>query len=267
MMNYFYNLFDSLCDQDDPILIGRGSSGMIYKINDTTVRKMISDHTVFMNEIKALHSLSHPNIVPLIRTEVYSLILPYYKRGDLYNYIGDGMPDYVAHYYGHQLKEALVYCHSKGISHRDVKPENMLLTDEWNLKLSDFGLSTHADITEEKVGSLMYSAPEIGTLHDPKKADIWSMGVCFFALLTGTFPYESRKCPLFDLIQRKKWEIYWTCIDKGHTESRHLVQKMLTSSDERSLHTLEFVPVELDQVVLYMESLPFSITNSSHCTD
>ena len=59
------------------------------------------------------------------------------------------------------MLEALDYMHSRGVAHRDLKPENLLLDEALNLKISDFGLATNAQVNETEVGTEMYMAPEV----------------------------------------------------------------------------------------------------------
>jgi hypothetical protein len=95
----------------------------------------------------------------------------------------------------HQLLVALEYCHASGIAHRDVKPENMLLTDSSacpDCKVIDFGFATpYKRAAREMAGTAPYLAPEVaiqGQGYSPK-ADIWSVGVTAFELLAGAAPF------------------------------------------------------------------------------
>jgi BR serine/threonine kinase len=94
------------------------------------------------------------------------------------------------------LVEALRFAHENGIAHRDLKPENILIDpNTYAIKLIDFGLSREANkntIAKTSCGSPHYVAPEIaqGIEYDPKKADLWSLGVVLFALATSTLPFD-----------------------------------------------------------------------------
>merc|ERR1719454_1318888 len=96
----------------------------------------------------------------------------------------------------YQLLISLEYCHAQGIVHRDVKPENMMLTQsvtEWekaNCKLIDFGLADSKPKKDLLVGTLAYIAPEIIRFEEhTAKVDIWSAGVTAFELLSGRLPF------------------------------------------------------------------------------
>lgn len=86
-----------------------------------------------------------------------------------------------------QLLEALGHCHQMGVYHRDVKPDNLLVTEEGKLLLSDFNCSTVCRTNRSRCGSPAYMAPEVNMKreHDSVKADVWSAGVCFFEFLVG----------------------------------------------------------------------------------
>jgi serine/threonine protein kinase len=102
------------------------------------------------------------------------------------------MPEYVVQHYGKQLIEALVHCHMCGISHRDVKPDNLLLTDEWDIKLCDFGLCSTKVIENTYCGTADYAPPEVLSRvpYSPMLADTWSYGVTLYAMLMASLPWE-----------------------------------------------------------------------------
>ena len=92
-----------------------------------------------------------------------------------------------------QLLAGLGHCHRFRLCHRDLKPENILLDARGNVKIADFGMASmqHAQWLETSCGSPHYAAPEIaqGLRYEGEKADIWSLGVVLYVLLTGTVPF------------------------------------------------------------------------------
>lgn len=216
--------------------IGKGSSGKVYKMNKDVVRKVvdIQYNLIFNRELQILSQLHHPNIITLVGSEPRDrvLLLEYCDRGELYSYIGDGLPDYVAGHYFKQLKEALCYCHSLGISHRDLKPENLLLDRHWVLKLSDFGLSSQHDMSDTWCGTRDYTAPEIikKIKYNPILSDTWSFGVILFVLLTATYPYTDTSSidPDYNMIQLSLWQEYWDTYP-ANIKPKHLIQKLLVA--------------------------------------
>ncbi|POM70343.1 CAMK/CAMKL protein Kinase, partial [Phytophthora palmivora] len=105
-----------------------------------------------------------------------------------------------------QLARGLSFLHAHGVAHRDLSLENVLLKDG-QVKICDFGLSTDANqLAADVVGKYYYMAPEIvqERVYDPKKADIWSLGVLLFILLTGSplFADEQRCAPTLRVLTK-----------------------------------------------------------------
>ena len=93
-----------------------------------------------------------------------------------------------------QLISAVFHCHTMGIVHRDIKPENIMITRGNDVKLIDFGLSKNAGISNGSMhtiaGTPYYMAPEVlkGSYND--KADMWSLGVLLYTLVSGYLPFQ-----------------------------------------------------------------------------
>jgi serine/threonine protein kinase len=159
----------------------------------------------FLREAKTLQQLRHPNIVSVIefgeQDELSYMILPYLSGGTLAQKIADHeyqitLPD--ADRYIGQLASAIDYAHERGVIHRDIKPQNVLLDDEGNAHLADFGLVLVLDKTRSQassarfaVGTPAYMAPE---QFDPTKAgnasDIYSLGAVAYELVTRRTPFD-----------------------------------------------------------------------------
>ena len=154
----------------------------------------------FNKEVKALIKLDHPNIIRLYdRFRIFDrffLILEYCSGGNLYQEVlklGSLSITRFTHIFS-QIVSALNYSHSQGIVHHDIKPQNILFDNFGRPKLADFGICL--DIRNEVFSenfhcSLDYAPPEIISkkLHDPFKADIWSLGITFIFSLTGDLPF------------------------------------------------------------------------------
>lgn len=140
------------------------------------------------------------------------LVQEYCAGGELFEKIEPdrGFPEAVCHFYFIQLLRALQYLHERGIAHRDVKPENLLLDAHGNLKLADFGLATlfKKGPTRRRLltrcGTPMYMAPEVigqpNSVYDGYEGDdvdLWSAAVVLFVLHHGCHPWEepTSKCP------------------------------------------------------------------------
>eukprot|EP00953_Heterococcus_sp_UTEX-ZZ885_P023739 13036-Heterococcus_DN1.PRE.1 len=106
---------------------------------------------------------------------------------------GNGLPDTLAAKYTAQVAEALIYCHSKHVIHRDVKPENLLLGYDGEVRLADFGWSVHSQTTRRQTfcGTLDYLAPELieGQPYT-YTVDNWQLGVLLYEMLVGAAPFQ-----------------------------------------------------------------------------
>ena len=197
-------------------LIGVGGMAVVYKaydtIDDRTVAiKILKDEFLgnrefirrFKNESKAIAVLDHPNIV-----KVYNV-----SFGDRLQYIvmeyvdGISLKEYLnqqkeirwkeALHFTMQILSALQHAHEKGIIHRDIKPQNIMLLQDGTIKVTDFGIArfSHSEtrtMTDKAIGSVHYIAPEQarGDVTDDK-ADIYSVGVMLYEMLTGQLPFEA----------------------------------------------------------------------------
>jgi len=196
--------------------IGIGGMANVYKakdlIDDITVAvKILKDEYIqndeflrrFRNEAKAIAGLSHPNIVKvydvIYNDDVPAIIMEYIDGITLKEYIErEGVLKWKeALHYTVQTLRALQHAHDKGIVHRDIKPQNIMLLMDGTIKVMDFGIARFArfetkTISGKVVGSVHYISPEqaCGDATD-HKTDIYSMGVMLFEMLTGRLPFEA----------------------------------------------------------------------------
>lgn len=170
-------------------------------------------------ELDILMKLDHPHIIQihsiLQRGPKIFIFMRYAERGDLLNFIKDNGPvgEPRAKIWFRQMAEALEYLHSKNVAHRDLKCENVLLTEHFNVKLADFGFSRFcADTSGKKAqsetycGSAAYAAPEViaGDPYDPTISDTWSLGIILFVILNGKMPFDDSHLTRLILDQRNK---------------------------------------------------------------
>ncbi|CAI8587431.1 unnamed protein product [Vicia faba] len=157
-------------------------------------------------EISTLKLLKHPNVVRLYevlasKTKIY-MVLEYVNGGELFDKIASKGKLTEAH--GRKMFQQLIdgvsCCHNKGVFHRDLKLENVLVDAKGNIKITDFNLSAlpqhcRADgLLHTTCGSPNYVAPEIlaNKGYDGAKSDIWSCGVILYVILTGYLPFDDR---------------------------------------------------------------------------
>jgi serine/threonine-protein kinase SRK2 len=147
----------------------------------------------------------HPYVIQLeavFRTDSYLvLVLEYASGGSLRKYLASKgvLPESEARTYFQQLMLAVDYCHKMGVSSRDIKPDNILLDDNNEVKLADFGYSKDENLqslANTRLGTPAYTAPEIFRFqqgmqkYDPYAVDIWSCGVTLFQMLCGGLPFK-----------------------------------------------------------------------------
>ena len=197
-------------------LIGVGGMANVYKALDVLEDKIVAvkilrdeflanDEFVrrFKNESKAIAVLSHPNIVKVFDvsfTEKYQFIVMEYVGGiTLKEYINQqGQINWKeAVHFTVEVLRALQHAHDKGIVHRDIKPQNIMLLSDGTIKVMDFGIARFArsetrTMGEKAIGSVHYISPEQarGDTTD-ERTDIYSVGVMMFEMLTGRLPFEA----------------------------------------------------------------------------
>ncbi|KAI3447847.1 hypothetical protein Pfo_004512 [Paulownia fortunei] len=179
-----------------------GQSVAIKSINKQRILKgNLAAH--IKREIFIMRRLRHPHIVRLhevlaTKTKIY-FVMEFAKGGELFAKIAKGrFSEDLSRKYFQQLISAVDYCHSHGVFHRDLKPENLLLDENWELKVTDFGLSAVTDqirpdgLLHTLCGTPAYVAPEILAKkgYDGAKVDVWSCGVILFVLNAGYLPFN-----------------------------------------------------------------------------
>lgn len=194
--------------------LGTGGMATVWLAEDTILERQVAIKTFkidshdedaikrFNREANAVTSLSHPNIVSIYGVEnednFYYLILEYVEGMTLKEYMlqNKNIPLETVIHIMKQISEGLSHAHKNGIIHRDIKPQNILMTNDLTCKITDFGISraygdTTLTQTNQMLGTVYYLSPEqargnIATA----QSDIYSLGILMFELITGKIPFK-----------------------------------------------------------------------------
>eukprot|EP00164_Ancoracysta_twista_P001506 GFYU01001976.1.p1 GENE.GFYU01001976.1~~GFYU01001976.1.p1 ORF type:complete len:339 (-),score=85.77 GFYU01001976.1:613-1629(-) len=208
------------------LTIGRGSYAKVVTALDTTTGEQVAAKVMdrgfieqerlteyVKKEIAVMWHLRHPNIVEikdvLVTKSNIFIILELVTGGELYNKVVQcgQFTDEESRRCFRQLLSALEYCHERGVCHRDLKLENLLLDGDNNIKITDFGFSRHLNSQlRSAVGTPSYMAPEAleKQNYDGKAVDVWACGVILYIMLIGRYPFGDPNEPLSSLYTRIK---------------------------------------------------------------
>ncbi|MTI79811.1 MAG: Stk1 family PASTA domain-containing Ser/Thr kinase [Firmicutes bacterium] len=195
--------------------LGGGGMAVVYKAKDTFLNRLVTIKILrhefvsdtdfirrFRREAQAVASLSHPNIVNIHdvgqEDDTHYLVMEYIDGDNLKNFIrnhpdlSQGKVINIVR----QLCDALQHAHENNIVHRDIKPQNVLITKTERVKLTDFGIAVEANTgtitnTDTVMGSVHYISPEQAKGLTPgPQSDIYSLGVVLYEMLTGDLPFK-----------------------------------------------------------------------------
>jgi hypothetical protein len=199
--------------------LGRGAMGVVYKARDPQIDRMVAVKTVslwgqeadeekefllrFMHEAKAAGRLHHPGIVAIFDAgenpkNHHPYIVLEYVAGEALNRIlsrEKKLPLAKALQLTEEVADALDYAHAQGVVHRDIKPGNILVTEDGHAKIADFGIAklnlAHFTVPGRLLGTPAYMAPEqlSGEAADGR-SDLFSLGVILYAMVTGHSPFQ-----------------------------------------------------------------------------
>ncbi len=189
--------------------LGSGGFGAVYLAQDTWIDKRVAikvphrqnmDFGELLHEPRLLASVSHPNIVSIITAEkednVFFIVMEYVPGETLENIIAaagaldvNRSLDFTC-----QICNAVDHAHRQGVIHRDLRPANVLVTDNDMCKVADFGTSRFLEIAAHGttvIGSPPYMAPEQFSGKAVFASDIYSVGITMYQMLTGMLPYDA----------------------------------------------------------------------------
>ena len=200
--------------------IGRGAMGTVFQAHDPDIDRLVavkifsvfdsasSDNQEFRDrfaqEAKAAGRLAHPHIVAIYdrgeepESHTPYIVMEYVAGQPLSSFLTANsmrLEERFALQIAKQIAEALAYAHDRGVVHRDVKPSNILITEEGDAKIADFGVARldtgNAALNREMMGTPAYMSPEQLTgLDVDGRSDIFSLGVILYTMLSGFRPFQ-----------------------------------------------------------------------------
>jgi serine/threonine protein kinase len=269
-------------------MVGQGGMGKVYEaVHEFTLRNVAlkilnssftadnTNVTRFFQEVRALAKLNHPNIVTLYNAGKGGR--RYYFSMELVD--GPSLAQYVREKKFLRERQALAitraaahalgYAHKKNIIHRDVKPENILMTSSGAIKITDFGVVMHRDedhltLTREgfMVGSIYFVSPEQseGSRDIDGRSDIYSLGVTLYFMLTGRMAFEG------DSVQEifmKKNAGTWVSPRRFNPMVSHktsaLVRKMMKRNRDKRYQSMDEVIAAIDGHASFRRSVRIAL--------
>lgn len=197
--------------------LGEGGMGVVYKAEDTKLKrevaiKFLPHHVSDNKEVKqrfeieaqAAASLNHSNISTIYSIEEFNgdlfIVMEFIDGRELKDIVGRrdsvSLPIKNVINYAIQIAEGLEAAHKKGIVHRDIKSQNIMISEDGNVKIMDFGLAklrndANLTKTDATLGTPAYMSPEqIKGEKIDQRTDIWSFGVVLYEMLTGILPFK-----------------------------------------------------------------------------
>lgn len=228
--------------------LGIGAMGSVYLTEDRLYnnrktalkfihKKILNEKNlqIFKNEFDVMSRLNHPNLTKVysfnidIHDNNYFIAMEYVEGKTLFNYIRlikDFDDDFFITIIV-ELCRAIEYIHSRNILHRDIKPGNIILTNENSIKLMDFGLADIGKFDMKKKGTLYYMAPEIIKGSIDQRVDIFSLGLTLYEALTKKSFFEDLKSHEINKLLKNK-DFYTSYKNSVLTNiSQHSFRKMI----------------------------------------
>ena len=248
--------------------LGEGGMGVVYKAHDTKLDRLVAlkflphgiivseEHKArFLQEARAASAVMHPNvcvIYDIAEHEGQQFIVMEYVDGKTLRQIIPVQKIQDAIAFGIQIGEALQEAHSKGVVHRDVKTDNIMVNTKNQVKVMDFGLaklkgSLKLTRTSSTVGTLAYMAPEqIQGGEVDARSDIFSFGVVLYEMLTGHLPFrgEHEAAIMYSIVNESPEPIQKYRSDLS-SELLHILNRALEKDPEDRYQTVHDMVIDL----------------------
>ena len=239
-------------------VLGTGAFGRVFQtyniINPEhlVAIKVLDKHKLkenidcIMEEVAILNQLDHPNIVKYYETyddsKYIYLVMEYIEGYQLFEMItsqeNQTFTEQVAAGYMKSLFQAVNHCHAVDVIHRDIKPENIMITKEGSVRLIDFGLSRASkkkNLTTV-AGTPYYMAPEVLEGNYGTKADLWSLGVLLYTLVSGYLPFQGNNShDVFKKIKEADFHFRHAEFQEVSEECKNLIRSLLVVNVKKRL--------------------------------
>jgi len=265
--------------------LGEGGMGVVYLAEDTKLKRQVAikflppqmavnddERERFKIEAQAAAALNHPNITQIYAIEEADddifITMEHVKGKELKSHVGahrdaplqmDRIVDYAV-----QIASGLNAAHEKGIVHRDIKTSNIMITDDGQVKIMDFGLaklSGTSDLTKTSstLGTTAYMSPEqVRGEEVDKRSDLWSFGVVLFEMITGEHPFKGsyEAAIIYEILNEQPQDI--TKIRQDLPQNIvHLLSDLLNKDcDQR-------IP-EASEIIKNLDTKPLESTSNTH---
>ncbi|XP_039941038.1 serine/threonine-protein kinase SIK2 [Hirundo rustica] len=240
-------------------------SEVAIKIIDKSQLDAVNLEKIY-REVQIMKMLDHPHIIKLYQVmetkSMLYLVTEFAKNGEIFDYLAShgrlSEPEARRKFW--QILSAVEYCHGRKIVHRDLKAENLLLDNNMNIKIADFGFGNFYKSGEPLTtwcGSPPYAAPEVfeGQQYEGPQLDIWSMGVVLYVLVCGALPFDG---PTLPILRQRVLEGRFRIPYFMSEECEHLIRRMLVLDPSKRLsiaqikeHKWMLVEVPAQRPILY----------------
>jgi serine/threonine protein kinase/Tol biopolymer transport system component len=269
-------------------LIGQGGMGMVFKARDTQLNRTVAlkvlppDHFAdperkrrFLQEAQAASALNHPNIVTvygITQEDGADFLIMEYAPGKTLDQLmpRKGLPLKQALKYAIEIADALAAAHAARIVHRDVKPSNIIVTEQGRLKVLDFGLAKQVappqeDDTSEPItkagqvfGTAAYMSPEQaeGKPADAR-SDIFAFGALLYEMVTGRRAFQGQNViTILAAVMNQEPPLPHTIVPNAPSELEWIVRRCLKKDPERRIQHMVEVKLALQELLEETESAP-----------
>ncbi len=248
--------------------LGEGGMGVVYKAEDTKLKRTVAikflpktlsahgeERERFTLEAQAASALNHPNVATIYEIDDFedeTFIVMEYVEGRTLRDAKQGLSIRQIADIGIQIAEGLAAAHEKGIVHRDVKPENIMVRKDGRVQVMDFGLAKLRGVSKltkmgSTVGTIAYMSPEqVQGIETDHRTDIFSLGVLLYELVAGQLPFKGghEAAVMYEIVNQEPLPLSSSRQDI-EPELVRIIMKCLEKDREERYHSVKDVAVDL----------------------